>query len=76
MEKDFAHSEECGNVLLISPETVRGWNEGGFCQIPDDIYYSQKFQDNDDQRMRLKVSKKSKLIDFVTLVRRKVKYPT
>ena len=40
-------------------------------QVPDDIYYTDKFSDNDEQRLMLKFEKKSKIIDLLTKVRRK-----
>lgn len=75
LERDQALLDECGTVYIISQETVKGWSEGGAFQVPDDIYPWEKFYSNDEQRLMLKINKRSKVIDLLTLIRRKIKYP-
>ena len=67
--------EECGSVFIVSFDTISSWTEGGIMQTPDDIYENPKFQHNEKQRLMLKFNKKQKLIDLLTAIRKKVKYP-
>ena len=74
LEKDQAMLEECGTLYIISEETTKGWKESGVFQIPDDIYPWEEFTQNDEQRLKLKINKKHKIADLLTLLRRKTKY--
>ncbi len=75
LERDQDYLNECGNVYIVTQDTILNWNEGGVFQTPDDIYENQRFYENDEQRLMLKMSKKSKIVDLLTLIRKKAKYP-
>jgi hypothetical protein len=44
-------------------------------QTPDDIFQEPKFSINHEQRLKLKVNKKEKLVELMTKIRKKTKYP-
>jgi len=66
---------ECGQLYIISGDSIKGWSEGGVFQLVDDIYKGQRFYDNDEQRMMVKINRKSKICELLTLIRRKTNYP-
>jgi len=62
-------------VHLVSLDIIKNWKEGGVMQVLDDIYQDEKFHDNDSQRLKLKMNKRLKMIELLTIVRMKTKYP-
>ena len=44
--------------------------------VKEDIYEVKMFYENDDLRLKLQINKSSKIVDVVTMLRRKTKYPS
>jgi hypothetical protein len=76
LEQDQSLLEECGDVFLVTFDIIRSWRETGIMQMQTDIYETLRFSQNDEQRLRLKMPKNQKVIDLLTMIRRKVKIPT
>lgn len=62
-------------MAILSQETVKDWSEGGHFQTADDIYKSKRFSENEDQRMIVKINKRRKIVDLLSLIRMKTNYP-
>jgi hypothetical protein len=71
LDEDQIYLSECYSVYMVSFDIIRTWEENGFMQIPDDVYFDKRFSQNDSQRLMLKFEKKSKIIDLLTKIRRK-----
>ena len=69
LEQDQALLNECGNVYIITGDTIKDWHEGGLFQTTQDIYEGSKFYDNDEQRLKLRVNRKEKIVDLMTRIR-------
>jgi hypothetical protein len=37
-------------VNIVSFDTIKSWDENGLMQIPDDVYLTPKFSENEEQR--------------------------
>jgi len=64
-------SAEHGNVMLVTFDILKNWTENGLMQNNHDVYAGKQFSENEEQRFILKFSKKDKVIDFLTKLRRK-----
>jgi|LauGreDrversion4_2_1035121.scaffolds.fasta_scaffold73527_3 hypothetical protein len=47
LDQDLVYVQECGSVYLVSFDIIKDWEENGFMQTPDDIYFDNKFTEND-----------------------------
>ena len=47
LDEDQIYLSECYSVHLVSFDIIRTWDENGFMQVPDDVYFEDKFILND-----------------------------
>lgn len=64
-------SAEHGNIMIVTFDILRGWTENGLMQNNQDVYAGKQFSENEEQRFILKFSKKDKVIDLLTKLRKK-----
>ena len=48
LEQDLVYLSECGTVHLVTFDILKSWRENGLMQIPDDVYYDERFSNNDE----------------------------
>jgi hypothetical protein len=65
------NSAEHGNVMIVTFDILKDWTENGLMQNNQDVYAGKPFSENEEQRFILKFSKKDKVIDFLTKLRKK-----
>ncbi|CDW77585.1 ubiquitin carboxyl-terminal hydrolase 12-like [Stylonychia lemnae] len=74
LDHDQELMQECGNVFITSLDIIKNWREGGIQQVLDDIYQCHRLKENEEQRLKIQIKRKSKYIDLVTELRKNLKY--
>lgn len=71
LEEDQSLLEDSLTVNIVSFDIFKDWDENGLMQIPDDIYQTPRFSENEEQRCSFKCDRKSKICDMLAKIRHK-----